>query len=204
MTYPKPINSLFLMVFLAIFTSFGLSQDTTQDTSTDTTVISDSPYLVINEIGVGAGYPLYQVYHLHYAFQKDVFGVAFRGSYTGEGLFLSLAGRYYTPLPIPVPTFVSAGVGIAGSNPTISATFGLHAPLGLDSNFRATLEAGVAYVGGTGIQPVATLGVGYVFYVDTAPISEEEKRRRELEKLRAFNCTEPTDVPDATQLRGCL
>ena len=203
MTYPKHIKELLLVAFLTIFANFGLSQDSTKDTE-DTKVLSDSPYLVINEIGLGAGYPLYQVYHLHYAFQKDVFGVAFRGSYTTEGLFLSLAGRYYTPLPIPVPTFVSVGAGIAGSNPTLAATFGLHAPLGLDGNFRATLEAGVAYVGGTGIQPVATLGIGYVFYVDTAPISEEEKRRRELERLRAFNCTEPTDVPDPTQLEDAF
>jgi hypothetical protein len=205
MTYLNHLKTIIFIVFLAFCTSVSLSQDTaTQDETTDdTTLLSDSPYLVINEIGIGAGYPLYQVYHLHYAFQRDVFGVAFRGSYTSEGLFLSLAGRYYTPLPIPVPTFVSAGAGIAGSNPTISATFGLHAPLGIDSNFRATLEAGVAYVGGTGIQPVATLGVGYVFYVDTAPISEEEKRRRELERLRAFNCTEPTD-PDPDQLEDAF
>jgi hypothetical protein len=192
----------FFLVVAFIFT-LGLAQDdtSTQDTP-DETIVPDSPYLVINEIGFGVGYPTYQLYHLHYAFQRDVFGVAFRGSYTGEGLYLSLAGRYYTPLPIPVPTFVSAGAGIAGSDPTIFATFGLHAPLGIDSNFRATLEAGVAYVSGTGIQPVASLGVGYVFYVDAAPISEEEKRRRELERLRAFNC-QPTD-PDPSQLEDAL
>jgi hypothetical protein len=197
MTYTTFFKTLISVAFLMC--SLILSQED----SSEETVVSERSYLVINEIGLGAGYPTYQLYHLHYAFQSDVFGVAFRGSYTGQGLYLSLAGRYYTPLPIPVPTFVSAGAGIAGSNPTISATFGLHAPLGLDSNFRATLEAGVAYVGGTGIQPVATLGVGYVFYVDAAPISEEEKRRRELERLRAFNCTEPTD-PDPTQLEDAL
>jgi hypothetical protein len=192
----------FLVAIAWLVCSLVLSQEDSSN-GAEETVVPDSPYLVINEIGLGAGYPTYQLYHLHYAFQRDVFGVAFRGSYTGEGLYLSLAGRYYTPLPIPVPTFVSAGAGIAGSDPTIFATFGLHAPLGLDSNFRATLEAGLAYVGGTGIQPVATLGVGYVFYVDTAPISEEEKRRRELERLRAFNCTEPTD-PDPTQLEDAF
>jgi hypothetical protein len=197
MTYTTFFKTLISVAFLMC--SLILSQED----SSEETVVSERSYLVINEIGLGAGYPTYQLYHLHYAFQSDVFGVAFRGSYTGQGLYLSLAGRYYTPLPIPVPTFVSAGAGIAGSNPTISATFGLHAPLGLDSNFRATLEAGVAYVGGTGIQPVATLGVGYVFYVDATPISEEEKRRRELERLRAFNCTEPTD-PDPTQLEDAL
>jgi hypothetical protein len=191
----------FLVAIAWLVCSLVLSQEDSSN-GAEEIVVPDSPYLVINEIGLGVGYPTYQLYHLHYAFQRDVFGVAFRGSYTGEGLYLSLAGRYYTPLPIPVPTFVSAGAGIAGSDPTVFATFGLHAPLGLDSNFRATLEAGLAYVGGTGIQPVATLGVGYVFYVDTAPISEEEKRRRELEQLRAFNC-QPTD-PDPTQLEDAL
>ncbi len=190
------------LVAICLFFSLGLAQDT-PSAEGETKVLSDSPYLVINEIGFGVGYPTYQLYHLHYAFQKDVFGVAFRGSYTGEGLYLSLAGRYYTPLPIPVPTFVSVGAGIAGSDPTLFATFGLHAPLGLDSNFRATLEAGVAYVGSTGIQPVVSLGVGYVFYVDTAPITEEEKRRRELEQLRAFNCTESSE-PDPEQLEDAF
>jgi hypothetical protein len=146
-------------------------------------------YLVVNELGFGVGYPTYQLYHVYYSFQRDQFGVAFKGSYTAsDGIFLGVAGRYYTPIPIPVPTFVSLGAGITGGGATISATFGAHIPFGLDSNWRATLEGGVAYVGGQGIRPVASLGVGYVFYVDAAPLSEEELKRREL--LSLGNCRE--------------
>jgi hypothetical protein len=205
MTYPNFLKILILLSFS--LATFSLAQDEPNsieaEPTGETKTLSDSPYLVINEIGFGVGYPTYQLYHLHYAFQSDVFGVVFRGSYTGEGLYLSLAGRYYTPIPVPVPTFVSVGAGIAGTDPTLFATFGVHAPLGLTSNFRATLEGGLAYIGGTGIQPVATLGIGYVFYVDTAPITEEEKRKRELEKLRALSCTEALE-PDPALLEDAF
>lgn len=197
MTRKNPLKSLFLIVMML---GLAFAQDTSANSSK---TLPETSHLTINEVGIGFGYPTYQLYHLSYAFQSDVFGVAFKGSYTGEGLFLSLAGRYYTPLPVPVPTFVSVGAGIAGSNPTLAATFGLHAPLGIDSNFRATLEAGVAYIGSTGIRPVATLGLGYVFYVDTAPLSPEERRQRDLARLRELNCTEPTE-PNPDQLEAAF
>jgi hypothetical protein len=138
-------------------------------------------YLVVNEVGFGVGYPTYQLYHAYYSFQRDQFGVAFKGSYTPtDGIYIGVAGRYYTPIPVPVPTFISLGAGISGGGANVAATFGAHIPFGLDSNWRATLEGGIAYVGGQGIRPVASLGVGYVFYVDAAPLSEAEIKRREL------------------------
>jgi hypothetical protein len=138
-------------------------------------------FLVVNEVGVGLGYPTYQLYHAYYSFQREQFGVAFKGSYTPtDGIYLGVAGRYYTPIPIPVPTFVSLGAGISSEGANVAATFGAHVPLGLDSNWRATLEGGIAYVGNQGIRPVASVGIGYVFYVDAAPLSEAEIKRREL------------------------
>lgn len=138
-------------------------------------------YLVVNEVGFGVGYPTYQLYHAYYSFQRDRFGVAFKGSFTPtDGIYIGVAGRYYTPIPGPLPTFVSLGAGISGGGANVAATFGAHIPFGLDSNWRATLEGGIAYVGGQGIRPVASLGVGYVFYVDAAPLSEAEIKRREL------------------------
>jgi hypothetical protein len=143
-------------------------------------------YLVVNELGFGVGYPSYQLYHVYYSLQRDVFGVAFRGSYTvSNGLYAGLSGRYYTPIPVPVPTFISLGAGLSGTGLNISATLGTHVPLGLNSPLRATLEAGLGYEAGdnAGLRFVASLGVGYVFYVDTAPISDQERRRRELARL---------------------
>jgi hypothetical protein len=138
-------------------------------------------YLVVNEVGFGVGYPTYQLYHAYYSFQRDQFGVVFKGSYTPtDGIYVGVAGRYYTPIPGALPTFVSLGAGISGGGANVAATFGAHIPFGLDSNWRATLEGGIAYVGGQGIRPVASLGVGYVFYVDAAPLSEAEVKRREL------------------------
>jgi hypothetical protein len=146
-------------------------------------------FLVVNEVGFGVGYPTYQLYHAYYSFQREQFGLAFKGSYTPtDGIFIGLAGRYYTPLPVPVPTFVSLGAGISSEGANVAATFGAHLPFGLDSNWRATLEGGIGYVGGQGIRPVASLGMGYVFYVDAAPLSEAEIKRREL--LTLGNCRE--------------
>jgi hypothetical protein len=146
-------------------------------------------FLVVNEVGFGVGYPTYQLYHVYYSFQREQFGVAFKGSFTPtDGIFIGVAGRYYTPIPLPVPTFISLGAGISGEGANIAATFGAHIPFGLDSNWRATLEGGIAYVGGQGIRPVASLGIGYVFYVDAAPLSEAEIKRREL--LALGNCRE--------------
>jgi hypothetical protein len=203
----KLLAILSIVIFcLSCLSSFVLAQDTPPDSS-DTDVLekeelagaattpeaasqaNQGRYLVINELGFGVGYPTYQLYHLYYGFQRDQFGVAFKGSYTAsDGILLSVAGRYYTPIPVPVPTFVSLGAGIAGGNAVISATFGAHIPFGFDSPWRATLEGGVAYVGNQGIRPVISLGVGYVFYVDAAPLSEEELKRREL--LSLGNCRE--------------
>jgi hypothetical protein len=184
-----------LLVSLLLCGCFAHAQDTSQSgdklqkeelagaatTPEAASEANQGRYLVINELGFGVGYPTYQLYHLYYGFQRDQFGVAFKGSYTpSDGILLSVAGRYYTPIPVPVPTFVSLGAGIAGGNAVISATFGAHVPFGFDSPWRATLEGGLAYVGNQGIRPVISLGVGYVFYVDAAPLSQEELKRREL------------------------
>jgi hypothetical protein len=166
------------------------------------TPVEEGQYLVVNELGFGVGYPTYQLYHVYYSFQRDVFGVAFRGSYTASnGIYLGVAGRYYTPIPAPVPTFVSLGLGFSGTGANVAATFGAHVPFGLDSPARATLEAGLGYEGGenAGLRFVASLGVGYVFFVDAAPISEEERQRRELAGLD--NCRpEQVTEPDPEKL----
>jgi hypothetical protein len=190
----------FLLIILAglVFAQDASTEDTQANdeelasaaaTAETASEANEGRFLVVNELGFGVGYPTYQLYHAYYSFQREQFGVAFKGSYTAsDGIFLSVAGRYYTPLPVPVPTFVSLGAGISGGGANISATFGAHVPFGLDSPWRATLEAGLAYVGNQGIRPIASLGVGYVFYVDAAPLSEEELRRREL--LALGNCRE--------------
>lgn len=198
-----------LVLVLAFLTCFAWAQDTTEQDTTPSGPVplekeelagaADSPeaaaqanqgrFLVVNEVGFGVGYPTYQLYHAYYSFQREQFGVAFKGSYTPtDGIFVGVAGRYYTPIPLPVPTFVSLGAGISGEGANVAATFGAHIPFGLDSNWRATLEGGIAYVGGQGIRPVASLGIGYVFYVDAAPLSEAEIKRREL--LALGNCRE--------------
>ena len=206
----KAPSARFWLSFLLVVSFFvtTYAQDTADSQNPDSQAVESAEnkgrYLVINELGFGVGYPTYQLYHLHYAFQREEFGVAFRGSFTAsDGLFLSVAGRYYTPLPVPVPTFVSLGAGVANSNLLVSATFGAHVPFGLGSPWRATLEGGLAYVGGQGLRPVISLGVGYIFYVDTAPVSREERERRELARLG--NCQEDQITgPDITTVEAAF
>jgi hypothetical protein len=203
------LRNLFCLSLLSV-TSLTLAQDTPPETesepSTEATTAEDTDnlendgqYLVVNELGFGVGYPTYQLYHAYYSFQRDVWGVAFKGSYTAsDGIYLGVAGRYYPPIPSPVPTFISLGAGIAGTGGNATATFGAHVPFGLGTPARATLEAGLAYTS-SGLQFAASLGVGYTFFVDTAPISPQERRRRELERLG--NC-QPEEItePDESQL----
>jgi hypothetical protein len=181
MSITSRLYKLLLASLITTFLCFTIAQDTptsTKDTEpappgdsatpAEETTANDGQYLVVNEL------------------QRDVFGVVFRGSYTPtNGFYAGLAGRFYTPIPVPVPTFVSIGAGFASTGANIAATFGAHIPFGLNSPARATLEAGLGYEGGenAGFRFVASLGVGYVFYVDTAPISDQERKRRELARL---------------------
>jgi hypothetical protein len=179
------------------------TETTTEEEATTEGLDNDGQYLVVNELGFGVGYPAYQLYHAYYSFQRDVWGVAFKGSYTAsDGIYLGVAGRYYPPIPAPVPTFISLGAGITGNGGNVAATFGAHVPFGLGSPARATLEAGLGYSGGS-LQFVGSVGVGYTFFVDTAPISPQERRRRELERLG--NC-QPEEItePDESQLEGAF
>jgi hypothetical protein len=200
-----------LFILMTVFSFFVLAQDEpvplekenldgAATTAEAASQANQGRYLVVNEVGFGVGYPTYQLYHAYYSFQRDKFGVVFKGTYTPtDGIYIGVAGRYYTPIPGVLPTFVSLGAGISGEGANVAATFGAHIPFGLDSNFRATLEGGIAYVGGQGIRPVASLGVGYVFYVDAAPLSEAEVKRRELLALGSCGeneLTTPDKSPD--------
>jgi hypothetical protein len=216
-SFGHPVTRVIALFPLLVFGCFVMAQDepvplereeldgaaTTAEAASEA---NQGRYLVVNEIGFGVGYPTYQLYHAYYSFQRDQFGVAFKGTYTPtDGIYIGVAGRYYTPIPVPLPTFVSLGAGISGDGANVAATFGAHVPFGLDSNFRATLEGGIAYVGGQGIRPVASLGVGYVFYVDAAPLSEAEIKRRELLALGSCGENElTTPDKDLTLLRAAF
>ena len=179
------------------------TDEPTTGTQSEEADLSASPYLILGEFGVGGGWPGYQLYHVNIAFQRETLGVIFRGSWTGVGPYLSLAGRYYTPIPVPVPTFVSLGAGVFSDNPSVFATVGAHVPFGLQSNFRATLELGGAFttvLDQWQFLPTASIGIGYTFFIDQAPLTQEEREQREREReARRSGCTDPTD-PDTSTL----
>jgi len=179
--------------------------DTEETGPTETNSNDDtSDYDVLVDVGFGVGWPGYQLYQFNVALQKDAFGIAFRGSWTEAGPYISAAGRYYTPIPIPVPTFVSVGAGVLVDNPVYFASLGAQLPV-YGPDVRLTLEAGVSYqtIFQRGqVLPYVSAGLSYSFLINAAPISQEERARRELERLRPPNC-EPTD-PDKGTLRSSL
>lgn len=168
------------------------------------TVGADTDYAVLIEPGLGLGWPGYQLYHVHVAFQKDAFGVVFRGSWTEVGPYLALAARYYTPLPIPLPTFVSAGAGVFGGVAAPFASAGLQVPF-LDSGARLTVELGASYqqvLGEGRVLPFVALGLGYAFFVEAPPVSAGARAAREAERLRPAGCS-PLE-PDASGLSAAF
>ncbi len=184
------------------FASLCFAQETSSTTDEQTVTGEGSEFLILSELALGVGWPGYQLYNVNFGFQKDAFGVNFRGSWTELGPYVSMAGRYYTPIPIPVPTFVSLGAGYFSGSPTGLATLGAQIPFGVTSPFRATIEAGASIAPGfnSGIEilPTFALTIGYTFFIDTTPLSEEEKRERDLARSRPANCI-PTE-PDFSKL----
>ncbi len=201
----KLLTNLFVLIALSL--SLTLAQDRTT-IEADTAAIDElSRYLILGEVGIGGGWPGYQLYHVHTAFKSNDFGVVFRASWTGSGPHLMLAGRYYPPIGLPVPAFVSAGVGLAGAGPVFSTTVGTNVPLGLGNPFRITLEAGGAYTTASGqgqFLPTIAVGVGYSFFIDQAPISDEERAlRRAEEEARRAGCFDPAE-PDPSKLGNVI
>lgn len=188
---------------LAIFvSSSSFAQETNQEETSETLTGEGSEFLILSELAFGVGFPGYQLYNANVGFQKDSFGINFRGSITGLGPYLSLSGRYYTPIPIPVPTFISLGAGYFSGSPTGLATVGAQIPFGISSPFRATIEAGLSVAPGFNGEieylPTASVTIGYIFFVDTTPLTAEVIRERELAASRPAGCV-PTE-PDKSLL----
>ncbi len=165
---------LIVCFFLACCMSFA--QETTTDVPADESselTGEGSEFLILTEVALGTGWPGYQLYNINAGFQKDSFGVNLKGSITEAGPYVHLAGRYFLPIPIPVPTFASVGGGFFSDSPVGTVTMGAQIPFGITSPFRATLEAGVALDtglnGGLEVLPTASLTIGYTFFIETSP-----------------------------------
>ena len=192
-----------LLIVYFVFFGYALAQDSLEPEETT----FDSPYLVVGELGLGGGFPGFQLYNTYFSFQKEKFGLAFKGSWTAVGPYIQASARYYTPIPVPVPTFVSVGVGSFGKTATFMATLGTHIPLGITSPIRFTIEAGANYMNILGkdqVLPTVSLGVGYTFFIDAEPISKEELAQQEAQKrAEQAGCTNPTE-PDAGAVSQAL
>lgn len=160
--YLKPFLSLFCVALLLL--GWGLAQ-TVEDPD-------DLPELALGSIEILGGWPGFQLFGLRFSVQVETFGVALSGSLTGMGPYLSLAGRYYLPLPIPVPTYASLGAGLFSRDPVLFATLGAHIPL--TRSLRLTLEGGVSRVvvfDQAQFLPYASVALGYTFAFEPQALS---------------------------------
>lgn len=166
----------------------------------------DLPNLALGSFGVSGGWPGYQLYALNTSVQYDIFGLAARGSYTAAGPYVSLAGRVYLPIPIPVPTYASLGGGFFASDPVLFASLGGHVPL--SDNLRLDIEAGATRTvvfDRAQLLPYASVGISYVFTFDPAEHSSSRNLtpRSSLSEPESTVCTEPRE-PDEESLRAAV
>lgn len=165
-------------------------------------VRAQSQQLVLGEVGLGLGWPGYQLVHLNLALQRERFGVALRGAITEVGPYVALAGRYYLPLDF-APTFVSAGLGYFGNAPLVTAGLGVTIPFGIGSPWRLTLEGGAAVttlLGERRVLPSVSAAIGYSFFIDQPPISAEAQQRRQEQALAAEAGCAVITPPDSSLL----
>lgn len=134
--------------------------------------------------------------------QVEAFGLVLRGSYTPLGPYLGLAVRYYLPIPIPVPTFLSLEGGVFNQRPVIALTAGGHVPLG--HNVRLDLEGGVSRVellGEARLMPSVTIGLSYTFIFNLEPMARDvaPEGERDAGSPPGPHCPEPRE-PDRAAL----
>ena len=118
-------------------------------------------------VGVHGGLPGYRNVGVGAAVKADQFGVALRGGWGTVGASFGAQGRWYPPLPAPVPFYVGLGVDAYAGNATPHAVVGAHVPL--SPAWRFDLEGGVArasLAGDTVWAPHLSVGVAYAFTID--------------------------------------
>nr|MBA2666900.1 hypothetical protein [Trueperaceae bacterium] len=115
-------------------------------------------------VGLQGGLPGYRYASLVGAMRTDAFGVAARIGYGSVGVSGGVQLRFYPPLPLPIPTYVAAGLDVYTGNTAFHAALGAHVPVG--QRVRLDLEGGVARAStlvGTVWAPYASFGVSYGF-----------------------------------------
>ena len=164
----------------------------------------DLPRLALGSVGLASGFPGYQLYGLRAGVQVDAFGLALRGSYTSLGPYLGLAARYYLPVPIPAPTFVSLEGGVFNQKPVVALTAGAHVPLA--RHVRLDLEGGVSRVevlGEAQLLPSVTIGLSYTFAFEPAAREAQVREGREAGVVLGPHCPEVLE-PDRAALRAAF
>lgn len=118
-------------------------------------------------VGVHGGLPGYRNVGVGAAVKADQFGVALRGGWGTVGASFGAQGRWYPPVPAPLPFYVGLGVDAYAGNATPHAVLGAHVPL--SRAWRFDLEGGVAratLAGNTVWAPHVSAGVAYAFTFD--------------------------------------
>lgn len=175
--------TLWLLVLLSAAQP-ALAQATPMDEAAaqeaeETTVPDTTPALA--SVGVRFGLPGYRTGQLSAALQTGHVGFAAGLGYGTAGFTAGLQARYYPPLPIPLPTYLGAGVDLYAGRLAPHIVLGAHVPL--SGRWRLDLEGGVAWtplLDRRTIAPYLSLGVAYAWPVELQapaqdPSAEEEE-----------------------------
>lgn len=164
------------------------------------------PRLGLGSVELSLGYPGIHLYTMRFSVQYAAFAVALEATTTAAGPYLGLAGRYYTPLPVPVPTYLSLGGGSLAGDLLGSAAIGAHLPF--SSDWRLSFETGATYnrvFGQTRITPYASLAIGYVFTFNTDAARNEGRVDTPVAAGAPADTTRCAQVePDKASLRAAF
>jgi hypothetical protein len=159
------LQRVWLALLLTLCCSLGAATAQDEDVVEVEGFVERPPATVM--VGLHGGLPGYRNVGVGAAIKADQFGVALRGGWGTVGASFGVQGRWYPPLPAPLPFYVGLGVDAYAGNATPHAVIGAHAPL--SPAWRLDLEGGVAratLAGTTVWAPHLSVGVSYAFTFD--------------------------------------
>jgi len=159
-------------------------------------------------VGLHGGLPGYRNLGVGAAIKADQLGVALRGGWGTVGASFGVQGRWYPPLPAPVPFYVGLGVDAYAGNVAPHAVLGAHVPL--SPAWRFDLEGGVAratLAGTTVWAPHLSVGVAYAFTFDLAssePVDGDATASARTRSLGPFGVRCEPGPPDPGALDAAV
>lgn len=124
----------------------------------------------VASLGVQFGFPAYRTAAVSASLQARFAGFAVRVGGGPGGVSVGLAVRAYLPLPVPLPTYLSAGVDAYAGRFAPSVAAGAHVPIA--ERWRLDVEIGAAWtplLDEWRVAPMLAIGGSYAFPLALTP-----------------------------------